>query len=358
SSSTDMARSGGGSLVGLRVVVVLVAFTLTLKPTAESLNQFMEGPVPIEFIIGGNPTSPTALPWQAFIQIKRTNGDWNCGGSLLKMKWILSAAHCFVQTKSTPAGVPNGYEITTTRMFIHVGVQDTNKLGSPVQSQVITENIGSHLRIHSQFNRNADLNNDIALIELAKEFILHPNVIPITLGTGSDAEPGKYLRASGFGRTVPSGTPTNILQSVSGLRLFNSSECEEYFQPLRYTFTDSMLCTINYKKGACQGDSGGAVITGEKGKSDGPPWVQIGIVSWGLPTCEDSNTGLVPLVVVNIQKFRQYIYEIIDVAEAPPLPSGPPTPTPPDPHWCSFVDASTKCSTLRVALECQQLCTG
>merc|ERR1712243_428598 len=55
----------------------------------------------------------------------------------------------------------------------------------------------------------------------------------------------------------------------------------------------------------CGGDSGGPVITGS-GTSNGPPYVQIGIVSWGSSEC-DAN---VPKVFADVAEYRDWIDEI------------------------------------------------
>jgi secreted trypsin-like serine protease len=44
-------------------------------------------------IAGGVETAPNEFPWQAYLQVEMENGDtYNCGGSLISERWILSSA--------------------------------------------------------------------------------------------------------------------------------------------------------------------------------------------------------------------------------------------------------------------------
>ena len=48
-------------------------------------------------IIGGKDAKKHEFPWQAALQWATTmsKGDHMCGGSLIHMKYVLTAAHCF-----------------------------------------------------------------------------------------------------------------------------------------------------------------------------------------------------------------------------------------------------------------------
>ncbi|XDV29449.1 hypothetical protein PO909_032576, partial [Leuciscus waleckii] len=41
-------------------------------------------------IIGGYECPPHSQPWQVYL----TDGHYFCGGSLIKKRWVVSAAHC------------------------------------------------------------------------------------------------------------------------------------------------------------------------------------------------------------------------------------------------------------------------
>ncbi len=47
-------------------------------------------------IVGGEPTDIKEHPWQVALE-----GDFFCGGSIIARKWILTAAHCFENSRNS-----------------------------------------------------------------------------------------------------------------------------------------------------------------------------------------------------------------------------------------------------------------
>merc|ERR1719259_274457 len=45
-------------------------------------------------LIGGQEAIPHSWPWQVFVKIEGKAGGYDCGGSIISEKWILTAAHC------------------------------------------------------------------------------------------------------------------------------------------------------------------------------------------------------------------------------------------------------------------------
>src|SRR5438876_204414 len=50
-------------------------------------------------IVGGHNAGPHEWPWQVHLLIKRDNGNFLCGGSIISDQWVLSAGHCLDQSK-------------------------------------------------------------------------------------------------------------------------------------------------------------------------------------------------------------------------------------------------------------------
>ena len=54
---------------------------------------------------------PSHRPWMTFIQIKKGQSKFKCGGSIINNYWILSAGHCFceqLKCKPTKKGSKKG----------------------------------------------------------------------------------------------------------------------------------------------------------------------------------------------------------------------------------------------------------
>ena len=50
----------------------------------------------------GQEAIPHSWPWQVFVKIEGKAGGYDCGGSIISEKWILTAAHC-VPYRPVPA---------------------------------------------------------------------------------------------------------------------------------------------------------------------------------------------------------------------------------------------------------------
>lgn len=208
-------------------------------------------------IILGSPAAEGEIPFQAFLVSSRnnSNGGGLCGGSLIRDMWILTAAHCVVNTDRTQVN-----------------------MGS-VNKQSMTYSEYSYQRIvHEGYNPSL-LHNDVALVKLPISPMgarISPVALPpANLGNlaGIDIAilrrqgvaglprfsliSGETVRASGFGRTSNTGPPPDILYKVN-LTSITNSQCRRSYNPL--LIIGSTLCaTFSNQQGesTCQGDSGG-----------------------------------------------------------------------------------------------------
>merc|ERR1719162_166240 len=107
--------------------------------------------------------------------------------------------------------------------------------------------------------------------------------------------------------------------------------------------TDDMMCVADRRKASCQGDSGGPLYNRRGG-------VLVGIVSWGLPSCDKGYPGVYARVgteydwlantICNTHEFPQpnfcedyFIDDTFPDPFSPPTnpPVNPPTPRPTNP---------------------------
>nr|XP_045624309.1 trypsin alpha-3-like [Procambarus clarkii] len=224
--------------------------------------------VPTSRIVNGSDASPGEFPYQVYLTPTIAGLDYTCGGSIIKKRWILTAAHCFFDKNGVKA----------SGVSVGVGSISSNNITQVSTSRFIT---------HQNYNSTTNA-NDIALVELAADlpFDTNPNVQPICLGQESDIPYGGRVVATGWGR-LASGQATlpTTLQEVQ-LDVITSGVCSGLASlppnPAQ------VLCTLTLYKDTCQGDSGGPLVA----QVCPGRWVQVGVVSYGFGCAVPNNPGV------------------------------------------------------------------
>ncbi|KAI4457460.1 polyserase-related [Holotrichia oblita] len=220
-------------------------------------------------IVGGSDAAPEQFPWQVSIRSSSTGGH-NCGGSILNSKWILTAAHCVVNT-------------SPSTWYIVVGSLTLSSGGNPYQiSRIIS---------HADYNA-AQIKNDVAVVELEQELEFSTTVQPIELESEVIGEIDCLV--SGWGRLEAWGALPDNLQFIP-LKTIGLEACQASWSSLVQA---DEICTLTQQgEGVCNGDSGSPLIADGK---------QIGIVSWGNP-CANGR----PDVFTRVSSFFDWIQESI-----------------------------------------------
>ncbi|XP_044265436.1 uncharacterized protein LOC123011851 [Tribolium madens] len=254
-------------------------------------------------ITSGTRTSPGEFPWMALIAYKTGNSssqrDFRCGGTLITVRYVLTAAHCIENT--TIMGVRLGeYNIMTD--------PDCDPNGQNCESPVQDISIDKAI-IHPFYDPTTFI-NDIALIRLdTPANYSYENVKPICLPFGELLHAKleeQEMTVAGWGATED-GAKSMVLRKVS-VPVMAREECQILYHDLK-PITKKQICAgADHGKDSCSGDSGSPLkridlINGT------PRYVQYGIVSFGPTHC---GIGGRPGIYTNVQKYMKWILDNLE----------------------------------------------
>ncbi|XP_018336654.1 brachyurin-like [Agrilus planipennis] len=190
-------------------------------------------------IVNGNIAKFGQFPWQVSIIYRIEPGEeLLCGGSLIRPRWILTAAHC---------------AFSATNFSI--------RLGSIVMSddeKMITIETTKSI-IHNHYN-NRNLNNDIALIDLGRNVEITDEINTIQLPSkGEVLDENQIVEVSGWGLTTDNSAHPSWLLRYIQVKTISNSKCAEVFG--KDAVGTNTVCTVGERReSTCAGDSGGGLV--------------------------------------------------------------------------------------------------
>ncbi|XP_075727359.1 venom protease isoform X2 [Rhipicephalus microplus] len=249
-----------------------------------------------EMIVNGSYAKPGQFPWMVFLVVHNRKGQsFQCGGTILTQRHILTAAHCIY---------PNG--------LVAVGAE--------AYYGNIHKRHGKRLRVtkvipHAKYNEKS-FSHDIAVFVVEKPFQFGTNARPICIPTAPVNIAGTDNIVAGWGFIREGGPGTHLLKYTTVTVQPNHICYADY----RGFDSRVMYCAYKTATDSCQGDSGGPAMYRVSG---GHRYVEVGIVSYGHGCAREN----VPGVYTRVDVFAPWLKQVVGSYDrayttAVPMPLG------------------------------------
>ncbi|KAF2905063.1 hypothetical protein ILUMI_01117 [Ignelater luminosus] len=249
-------------------------------------------------IVGGEQAQLKEFPHMAAIGFDISNNTikWDCGGSLISERFILTAAHCL------------NHPLYGAAKYVRIGDLDlaTDEDEAEPQEFTIIE------KFEHPEHKGLSKYNDIALLKLDRDAILNTYARPACLETNNALDMTIKPTATGWGAIAWLSNTSSTLLKVN-LEYFTHEQCSRAYKSnmgirLRQGILDnSQICagSHNESKDSCQGDSGGPlqIVNTERVCM----YSVVGITSFGRG-CGNVN---VPGVYTRVSNYIEWIETIV-----------------------------------------------
>lgn len=199
--------------------------------SSERLRHRMRGMVRI---IGGRPAPPGKWPWQ--VAVLNRYKEAFCGGTLISLRWVVTAAHC-----------------VRKRLFVRLGEHDLLLRNRGEVEMKVTEAV-----IHPRYDPDTVV-NDVALLRL-------PIPARPDFGHGVACLPSPDQLLPPHTSCVILGWGKKRPTDVHGTRVLHEAQVSTIQQGVcrrsywQYAITDNMVCAGRGRRDSCAGDSGGPLL--------------------------------------------------------------------------------------------------
>ncbi|XP_070139317.1 serine protease grass-like [Drosophila kikkawai] len=196
------------------------------------------------------------------------DNKYQCGGSIVSDRYVLTAAHCLAHGLSVRLGEyddrmnPDCLDMVCVPEHKNFAISDTV--------------------YHWQYN-NVTQENDIALLRLNQSIEFQQHIQPICLFLSPQYVPTiYYYTVFGWGLTNPYDKEKAHVLQTANLRLYPKVNCRTTFRIL----DRNQICAGSEISDTCGGDSGSPLVfTDQDGR-----YIQLGIVSRGSRQCNTAGT--------------------------------------------------------------------
>ncbi|XP_075759273.1 transmembrane protease serine 9 isoform X2 [Pelodiscus sinensis] len=217
-------------------------------------------------IVGGAEASRGEVPWQASL---KEGARHFCGATVVGERWLLSAAHCFNQTRLD---------------YLRADLGTTSLSGA--DGSALSVSIKQVVQ-HPSYNPLL-LDFDVAVLELASPLRFSKYIQPVCLPLAVQKFPvGKKCMISGWGSVREGNISKPASLQKASVGIIDQKTCNVLYN---FSLTERMICAgfLEGRVDSCQGDSGGPLACEE---SPGLFYL-AGVVSWGIGCAQAKRPGV------------------------------------------------------------------
>ncbi|KAF2895588.1 hypothetical protein ILUMI_10583 [Ignelater luminosus] len=261
-------------------------------------------------IVGGETTDIGEFPWAVLIEYEKPGGKsiFNCGGSLINNRYVLTAAHCITN-------IPPEMKLKSVRLGEHTISEEIDCEGLMASEYCADRPVDLGIEeqiVHEMYHpRNRNHAYDIALLRLKENVTFTDFIKPVCLPISIDFEKSlsytnNRLTVVGWGVTE-NNTESDVKLKTEVPLVPNSKCFPIYKEKLNVQLEDSQLCAGGVPgKDSCRGDSGGPLMIVDVTPTQ-QSWSLIGIVSFGVGCAVQE----FPSVYTKVKNYNQWIVDNI-----------------------------------------------
>jgi trypsin len=247
-------------------------------------------------VIQGTTASIAEFPWLADITYRGAREGFDCTGTVVAPRLVLTAAHCAISEAGRVQRGAN-YRVIT-------GVADLKQKGAGQVSSV------AEVVAFPGF-RTPTLIGDAALLVLSAP-VSAPAIPLAGSSDGALYAGGTQLNIAGWGLTNGGATRTPTVLREGQTVIQSAGYCERAAKKIVPTFNGRhQLCAVSkprYEVSSCHGDSGGPGIAH---RPDGSS-VQVGVISLGAAECDPRS----PEIQTRVDTISSWVNEWIVATES------------------------------------------
>jgi trypsin len=258
-------------------------------------------------IVGGHEAAPGSWPWAVYLE--KLPFGFECGGSLIDKRWVITAAHCVDILDAIAPSI-------TLDVVVGRRTRSDQSQGEVIPAHSVTP--------HEHYGSPAASSNDVALVELSRD----ANYPTIDIA-GPGEEPLWAVSTSativGWGATSDGGSASDVLLEAQ-VPIVSDQDCHTVYDTRFDPAT--MVCAGFIVQGGtdtCQGDSGGPLMVPT---TTSPGWRLAGITSWGEGCAVPGEPGVYTRIAA--PALREWVANRVPgvVGSGGYAPPAPPPPAP------------------------------